>query len=76
VKITVNGQPLDEKKTYTLAVTNYVAGGGDGYAMFKAAKLLIEPESAQIDSTVLTNVIAAAGEIAPKVEGRVKRLDQ
>ena len=76
VKITVNGQPLDEKKTYTLATTSYVAGGGDGYAMFKNAKLLIEPESAQIDSTVLANAIAAAGEIAPKVEGRVKRLDK
>ncbi len=76
VKVTVNGQPLDEKKTYTLAATTYIAGGGDGYAMFKNAKLLIEPESAQIDSTVLANAIAAVGEIAPKVEGRVKRLDQ
>jgi 5'-nucleotidase len=76
VKLTANGQPLDEKKTYTLAVTSYVAGGGDGYAMFKNAKLLIEPESAQTDSTILANAIAATAEIAPKVEGRVKRLDQ
>jgi 5'-nucleotidase len=76
VKLTVNGQPLDEKKTYTLAVTNYVAGGGDGYAMLKTAKLLIKPESAQIDSTILANAITAAGEIAPKMEGRVQRLDR
>ncbi len=76
VKVAVNGQPLDEKKSYTLALTTYLANGGDGYTMFKGAKLLIDPPSAQIDSTVLANAITAAGEIAPKVEGRAKRLDQ
>jgi 5'-nucleotidase len=76
VKIIVNSQPLDEKKTYTLAVTSYIAGGGDGYAMFKNARLLLEPESAQIDSTILANAIAAAAQVAPKVEGRSKRLDR
>jgi 5'-nucleotidase len=76
VKVAVAGQPLDEKKSYTLALTTYLANGGDGYAMFKGAKLLIDPQSAQIDSTVLANAIVAAGEIAPKLEGRSKRLDQ
>jgi 5'-nucleotidase len=76
VKITVNGQPLDEKKIYTLACTSFVANGGDGYAMLKGAKLLIDPPSAQIDSTVLANAIAARGEIAPQVEGRSRRLDR
>lgn len=76
VKLTVSGQPLDEKKIYTLACTSFLANGGDGYAMLKGAKLLIDPQSAQIDSTVLANAIVAAGEIAPKVEGRSKRLDR
>lgn len=76
VNLKVNGQPLDEKKTYTLACTSFVANGGDGYTMLKGAKLLIDPPSAQIDSTVLANAIAAAGEIAPQVEGRSKRLDR
>lgn len=76
VKATVNGQPLDEKKTYTLACTSFVANGGDGYAMLKGAKTPIDSQSAQIDSTVLANAIVAAGEIAPKVEGRSKRLDR
>ena len=76
VKITVNGQPLDEKKTYTLACTTFLANGGDGYAMLKGAQTLVDPQSAQIDSTVLANAIVAAGEIAPQVEGRSKRLDQ
>lgn len=76
VKVLVNGQSLEEKKRYTLAVTTYLANGGDGYSMFKGAKQLVDAESAQIDSTVLANAISTAGEIAPKIEGRSKRLDQ
>jgi hypothetical protein len=37
---------------------------------------LIAQESAQLDALVVTNAIQAAGEIAPKVEGRIKRLDK
>ena len=76
VAVTINGQPLDEKKSYTLACTNFIADGGDGYAMLKGAKRLLNVESAPIDSTVLENAIRAAGEIAPQLEGRTKRLDQ
>ncbi|MGH9834548.1 MAG: bifunctional metallophosphatase/5'-nucleotidase, partial [Blastocatellia bacterium] len=40
VKVTVNGQPLDEKKIYTLATNTYLVHGGDNYKMFKEVKLL------------------------------------
>ena len=36
---------------------------------------LIAQESAEIDSSILGAAISAAGEVAPKVEGRIKRLD-
>lgn len=75
VKVTVNGEPLDEKKTYSLSSNAYLIGGGDGYTMFKGAKFLINEESAEIDSTILADFIKAAGEVAPKVEGRIKRLN-
>jgi 5'-nucleotidase len=75
--LTVNGKPLDEKKTYTLAATDYVAiDGGDGYAMLKGTRVLIPRERAQFDSEILQNAIIARKVIAPKVEGRIKRLDQ
>ncbi|MDO5111580.1 MAG: bifunctional UDP-sugar hydrolase/5'-nucleotidase [Clostridia bacterium] len=38
--VTVGGAPLDESKTYTLATNDFTAIGGDGYDMFKEAKLL------------------------------------
>lgn len=30
VSITINGKPLDEKKTYTVVTSDYLASGGDG----------------------------------------------
>jgi 5'-nucleotidase len=77
VELTVNGKPLDEKKKYTLATTDYVGiDGGDGYSVFKEARLLTPREQAQFDSEVLRAAIAAKKVIAPKVEGRIKRLDK
>lgn len=77
VSLVVNGKPLDEKKNYTLAATDYVAiDGGDGYAMFKGTRLLLPREQAQFDSEILQAAIIAQKVIAPKVEGRIKRLDK
>ena len=77
VSLTVNGKSLDEKKNYTLAATDYVAiDGGDGYAMLKGTHLLIPPDQAKFDSDVLQAAIIARKVIAPKVDGRIKRLDK
>ena len=77
VNLTVNGKPLDPKKKYTVATTDYVAiDGGDGYAMLKGARLLIPRDQALFDSDVVRAAIAARKVISPKVEGRIKRLDQ
>src|SRR5687767_4216602 len=46
--IMVGGKPLDEKKTYTMATSDFlVSRGGDGYTMFKDAKILISADKAQ-----------------------------
>jgi 5'-nucleotidase len=77
VDLSINGKPLDEKKTYTLATSDYVAlDGGDGYAILKSARVLIPRGQAQLDSEVLRAAIAAKKIIAPKTDGRIKRLDQ
>lgn len=73
---TVNGQPLDENRKYTLATTNFLAiDGGDGYEMLKGARILISAEQAQSDYDILRQAIVSAKVIAPKVDGRIKRLD-
>jgi len=75
VSVAINGQPLDEKKVYTMASSMFLIEGGDGYTMFKTSKLLIAEESAAIDSAILSDFISGAVEVSPKVEGRIKRLN-
>jgi 5'-nucleotidase len=76
VEVTVNGQPLDDNRKYTLATTNFLAiDGGDGYAMLTGARLLISPEQGQSDFDILRRAVVVAKSIAPRTDGRIKRLD-
>lgn len=77
VKVTVNGQPLADERNYTLATTNFLAiDGGDGYSMFKDAKVLISADRAQLDSDILSKAVKTMRVIAPKLDGRIIRLDK
>jgi 2',3'-cyclic-nucleotide 2'-phosphodiesterase (5'-nucleotidase family) len=74
--ITINGKPLDDTRTYTLATTTYIAlEAGDGYDMFRNAPLLIRPEQAPSETDILQKAISSVRAIAPKVDGRIKRVD-
>jgi len=75
VKVTVNGQPLNDRKMYTLAAPDFIAAGGDGYTMLQEARLLIRPEQAPVDADVLRRAISSARTIAPKIDGRITRLN-
>jgi 5'-nucleotidase len=74
--ITIAGKPLDERRIYTLATTTYLAvEAGDGYEMFRGATFLIRPEQAPVESDILLKAIASVPAIAPKTDGRIKRVD-
>ncbi len=75
VEIKVHNQPLVPEGKYTLATTNFLVDGGDGYTMLKDAKVLIGPEQALLDSEILQRAISSVRAIAPKIDGRIKRLD-
>jgi 5'-nucleotidase len=74
VDVTVNGRPLDPKKTYRLVTTSFVAEGGDQYAMFKGSKNVLKTKLT--DSGVLRKAIGDAKTIAPQTDGRIRRLDR
>jgi 5'-nucleotidase len=74
VDATVNGQPLDPKKTYKLVTTSFIAEGGDQYAMFKGSKNVLKTKLT--DSGVLRKAIEDAKTIAPQADGRIRRLDK
>jgi 5'-nucleotidase len=74
--VKVNGLPLDETKKYTVATSTFLAlDGGDGYSMFKGSPVVLPPDRAPIDSDALKRMFVSGRPIAPKVEGRIKRLD-
>jgi 2',3'-cyclic-nucleotide 2'-phosphodiesterase (5'-nucleotidase family) len=73
--VSVNGKPLDSMATYTVATNDFMAKGGDGYAVFTEAKALIDGAAAKYMASMVMDFVAAAGEVAPKIEGRVKAVD-
>jgi 5'-nucleotidase len=76
-EVTINGQPLDDRKTYTLATTSFLAvEGGDDYKMLQNQRFLIKPEQGERAPEILRKAIAAVKSIAPRTDGRIKRLDQ
>ncbi|MGZ3457556.1 MAG: 5'-nucleotidase C-terminal domain-containing protein [Archangium sp.] len=74
VRVTVNGEPLEPKRMYTLATNSYLTGGGDGYTLFKGAKYRASPDKGMTTQDVLRDAFASAEAIAPVTDGRIERL--
>ncbi len=69
--ITIGGKPIDKAATYTLATNDFMQGGGDGYGVFRKAKVLVGGLNGTLLASVVMDYIAAKKEIAPAVEGRI-----
>ncbi|WP_254245106.1 5'-nucleotidase C-terminal domain-containing protein [Hymenobacter sp. BRD67] len=71
--IRIGGQPFDPNKTYTIAVSDYLAGGGDNMSFLKAATLR---HTGLLLRTCIADHIRAltkAGQpVTATIEGRVK----
>lgn len=74
-EVEVGGRPLDPAATYTLATNDYMAAGGDGYAVLKEARRVVDPAAARLIASQVMEHVAARGTVAPRVEGRITRLD-
>lgn len=70
--IMINGKVLEDNKTYTLALNDFMAGGGDGYTMFKGAKMITTPEIGPLISYAVSEYIKKKQIISPKLEGRIQ----
>lgn len=56
-ELSINGQPLDENKTYTICVNNYRAVGGGNYDMYADKTVVkdIQIDGAQLLINYLSN---------------------
>ncbi|HLG17745.1 MAG TPA: 5'-nucleotidase C-terminal domain-containing protein [Blastocatellia bacterium] len=70
-RVEVAGKQAEDAKAYTVAVNAYIFGGGDGYD-FKGAEVLLKPEEGPLEPDVVIEAIKKLGEIAPRVDGRIK----
>ena len=75
VEVLVGGAPLEDDRTYTLATNDFLAGGGDRYAMFEAAERRIDAKDASFMAAQVMEFIETVGSVSPTVEGRIVRLD-
>ncbi|MBM7118019.1 bifunctional metallophosphatase/5'-nucleotidase [Archangium primigenium] len=73
LNVRVNGEPLDPRRTYTLATNSFLSGGGDGYTMFKGAHYRLQPKQGPTTQEVLRSAFAARPIDATK-DGRIERL--
>jgi 2',3'-cyclic-nucleotide 2'-phosphodiesterase (5'-nucleotidase family) len=71
--ILIGGQPFDPAKTYRIAISDYLAGGGDHMDFLKAATL--RHTGLLLRTSIIDHIkaLTAAGQpVVAKIEGRVK----
>ena len=72
VEVTRDGAALDPNATFSLAVNDYVAGGGDGYDMFASKRRIVDENAAVLMTVQMFEYISSRGSVSPRVEGRMK----
>ena len=71
----VDGNEYDPQTTYTIATSDYIANGGDGYEVFLNAKQVNQnTQEFPIISHVITRMIQQQQTISPRIESRIMRV--
>lgn len=78
VSIRINGEPFDESRTYTLAISDYLASGGDDMSFLKDARVLdrLDVKLRDIIIEKVAEMHAEGDKIDAAIEGRVVINDQ
>lgn len=71
LSITIAGRPLDAAANYKLATNDFLARGGDGFAMLAGSKVLVDDLAGQYVAGQVIGYITRKGTVAPKIEGRI-----
>ncbi|KAA0571801.1 5'-nucleotidase C-terminal domain-containing protein [Azospirillum sp. Sh1] len=71
MSVTVGGKPLDPQATYRVATNDYMLKGGDGYAAFPRAKVIVDASGAVLLATIVMNYVESKKTVAPTVDGRI-----
>ncbi|MDR6774569.1 5'-nucleotidase C-terminal domain-containing protein [Azospirillum sp. BE72] len=69
--VTVGGKPMDPQATYRVATNDFMLKGGDGYAAFPRAKVIVDASGAVLLATIVMNHVESKKTVMPAVEGRI-----
>ncbi len=69
--VAIGGKKLAPDAVYRVATSDYLAGGGDGYAALTRGKLLSDTRFAKLLATTVADYIERQGTVAPEIEGRI-----
>jgi len=72
VSVSIGGAPLERERTYRLATTDYLARGGDGYAVLPTVPVLVDSRGGPLLSATAIDYLVTQAEVTPRVEGRVR----
>jgi 5'-nucleotidase len=74
VSININNKAIDDNKEYTVAISNYLIKGGEGFKTIPENRILISQEKATKDVDILINYCKKLKIINPKIESRIVNL--
>lgn len=74
-QLRIAGNPVSRERTYTLATNDFLARGGDGYAMFIDAPRAQMGTMNQLMVDAVIDYVQRAGSVAPRVEGRIRLVE-
>jgi 2',3'-cyclic-nucleotide 2'-phosphodiesterase (5'-nucleotidase family) len=70
--IKIGEQPIDLKKSYTLATNDFLADGGDGYGVLRQGRVLVGANLAPPAPAAVIDYVEARGTVEPRTEGRIR----
>ncbi|MBK6468275.1 MAG: bifunctional metallophosphatase/5'-nucleotidase [Rhodobacter sp.] len=73
-EVMVGGAPLEADKLYTVAVNDYILGGGDGYAALGGGRIVTEMATGNLVATDVMNYVEKMGSVKVELDGRIKKL--
>jgi 2',3'-cyclic-nucleotide 2'-phosphodiesterase (5'-nucleotidase family) len=73
VNVVIAGESLESAKSYKIAMNGFLAGGGDGHEVIKAAKGARQ-DSGILDIDAFVDYLKANSPLNPVAEGRIKVL--
>jgi 2',3'-cyclic-nucleotide 2'-phosphodiesterase (5'-nucleotidase family) len=75
-EVMVGGVPLEADKVYTVAVNDFILGGGDGYDALGGGRIVTEGATGQLLANQVMAYVEKLGSVNVGVEGRIRKLGQ